>query len=241
MLLQWLSALEKGSYHDYLSFYSSIYLPDISWWEQWIEIRELADRLDSSLSVAVDKAGMYYHNHVVVVVFDCFIENRNKKILLGKRKLFLKNKDNTFKIIGDTFQYIQKEFQSKKVPIMAAAHLLVKSAPKKETVVETINHWLAAWSAKDMAKYAGFYAANFYSDGLNKKRWVQRKKAIAQKYNFINVSGKDFNVTYKNDRCEVVFSQAYESSGLTTDGTKKLKLVNTDGLWKIYQESWKKK
>lgn len=38
-----------------------------------------------------------------------------------------------------------------------------------------------------------------------------------------------------------IFFQEYESSGFTTQKTKKQKLVNKGGLWKIYQESWKEK
>ena len=64
---------------------------------------------------------------------------------------------------------------------------------------------------------------------------------LRQKYYFINVSGKRFKVKYKNQMCEVVFYQEYESRGFTTQGTKKLKFVNKGGLWKIYQESWKEK
>ena len=64
---------------------------------------------------------------------------------------------------------------------------------------------------------------------------------LRQKYYFINVSDKRFKVKYKNQICEVVFSQGHESSGFTTQGTKKLKLVNKGELWMIYQESWKEK
>ena len=241
LLGQWMNAIENGSYQDYLSFYSSQYLPDISWWEQWIEIRKQADKLDSSLIINAENTGIYYHNHIFVVLSDYFLTFKNKKILMGKRELFLKKQNNNYKIIGDTFLSISKDFQIVKSPLVAAAGMLVKPISKKESVIETVNQWLAAWSARDMDKYAGFYAANFYSDGMTKKRWVQRKRAIAKKYNFINVHGRDFKVNHRKKKSEVTFFQDYESSGFTTQGTKKLKLVNKGGLWKIYQESWKEK
>ena len=150
-------------------------------------------------------------------------------------------------------------------PLLAAALKVMRSASKQEPVVETkpiitakpsletkpvqetksiqdiVNQWLAAWSTKDMDKYASFYANNFYSDGMNKKKWVERKKNIAGRNNIIKVSGKKFQIRQTNDTCEVTFFQDYQSSGLTTQGTKKLNLTNKGGSWKIYQESWKEK
>jgi len=234
MLTQWIQAVEKGSYHDYLSFYSSEYLPDITWWEQWFEIRKTVDKADSSLKVKRERTGIYYHNNIFVVLFDYSLIFGNEKILLGKRELFLENQNSNYKIIGDIFQKI-------KISLVTAAKKLVKPVPKKESVIESIKQWLAAWSAKDMDAYALYYADNFYSDGMNKTIWVKRKRKIAKKYNFINVSGSEFKVKQKNKTCEVTFLQKYESSGYTAQGTKRLKLVNKGGLWKIYQESWKEK
>ena len=241
LLDQWIKAIEIGSYGNYLSFYSPGYLPDINWWEQWLEIRKLANKPDSKLRVERDRTGIYYHDHVFVVLFDYIMMFENKKILLGKRKLFLENQNNNYKIIGDNFQSIPKDFQSLQFPKVAAAKMLVESASKKESVMETINHWLTAWSAKDMDKYESFYAPTFYSDGMNKKKWVQRKAILAKKYDFINVLGKDFKVKLEKNTCEVTFFQEYESDTLLDQGTKKLKLVNKGGLWKIYQETWRAK
>jgi len=119
MLSQWINAIEKGSYHEYLSFYSSEYLPDISWWEQWLEIRKRADNMGSNLRVKRDRTGIYYHDRVFVVVFDYFLTVENKKILVGKRKLFLENQNTSYKIMGDVFQ-------KTKTPLMTAAKILVE-------------------------------------------------------------------------------------------------------------------
>ncbi|MBU8848440.1 MAG: L,D-transpeptidase family protein [Desulfobacterales bacterium] len=121
MLDQWIKAIEKGSRHEYLSFYCSEYLPDISWWEQWLEIRKLADNSGLSLELKKDRTGIYYHNRVFVVLFDYLLTFDNKKIMLGKRKLFLENQDGSCKIIGDIFQKI-------KMPLITAAKTLVKPA-----------------------------------------------------------------------------------------------------------------
>lgn len=241
MLDQWLGAIETGSYHTYLSFYSDEYLPEINWWRKWIELRKDSVKLDTGLRVKRDKTGIYYHDHVFVILFDYFLTLKDEKVWLGKRKLFLENQNQEYKIIGDIFQSVSKEFQTTESPLIAAAATLVKPVLKKESVIETIDQWLTAWSTKDMDKYASFYAENFYSDGMNKETWVKRKQILAKKYGYINVSGKQFSVKQLKESCDVTFFQEYESSGLTTQGTKKLKLVNKGGLWKIYQESWKEK
>jgi len=159
----------------------------------------------------------------------------------GKRKLFLEEKNNNYEIISDILQTIPEKPQLVKTPLIAVAKKNIKPISKKDSVIETLNQWLSAWSAKDMDTYASFYDSNFYSDGFNKKNWVKRKRGLAKKYDFINVTGSKFEVEQKEQTCEVSFFQEYESSGLTAQGTKWLKLVNKGGLWKISQESWKEK
>jgi murein L,D-transpeptidase YafK len=265
MLDQWLQSVEKGSYHEYLSFYSDEYLPEIDWWTKWMQIRKESSGTGSSFKIERDKTGIYYQGHVFVTLFDYSLTKDSEKILLGKRKLFLEKKGQAYKIIGETFQNISKEFMASQTPLIAAALKAGRQASKPEPVAETkpitasksvkeekpvpttrpvqetVNQWLAAWSAKDMDRYASFYANHFYSDGMNKKNWVARKKTIAGKNAFIKVTGKKFQIKQTNDTCEVVFFQDYKSSGLSTQGVKKLNLTNKGGSWKIYQESWNEK
>ena len=264
MLDKWLQSVEKGSYHEYLSFYSDEYLPEIDWWTKWIEIRKNSSGPYPGFRIERDRTGIYYHDHVFVALFDYSLTKDKEKIVLGKRKLFLEKKDQAYKIIGESYQNISKEFLTAQTPLLAAALKAEKPASKPEPameaepliaaksaqetkpvatrlVQETVNQWLAAWSAKDMDKYASFYANNFYSDGMNKKKWVERKKSIAGKNGFIKVTGKKVQIKQTNDTCEVVFFQDYKSSGLSTQGIKKLNLINKGGSWKIYQESWKEK
>lgn len=265
MLDQWIKTVENGSYHDYLSFYSDEYLPEIDWWTKWMEIRKNPSGPDLGVRIERGRTGIYYHNHVFVILFDYSLTTNKEKILLGKRKLFLEKKGSAYKIIGEAYQNVSKEFQTAQFPLLTAALKAVKSASKPEPVIETksaieaksiqetkpvqetksvqeaVSHWLAAWSAKDMDKYASFYANNFYSDGMNKKKWVERKRSIAGKNDIIKVSGRMFQIKQANDTCEVTFFQDYRSSGLATQGTKKINLISKGGSWKIYQESWKEK
>jgi hypothetical protein len=92
MLDQWLMAVEKESYHEYLSLYSPRYFPDISWWENWLEIRDELKELDYNFVVKRENTGIYSHDGVFVVIFDYLLSIKNKTALLGKKKLFLEKK-----------------------------------------------------------------------------------------------------------------------------------------------------
>lgn len=241
LIQQWMDALIKGSYHDYLFFYSDQYMPDMSWWEEWVDVRKEADKHDPKYQLSVDRTGIYQYDDTVVALFDLFLHLQQEKLYLGKRKLFFEHAGGGYKIVGDIYQHKPKELENQNHPLLAVAKKKGVPGVENQAVLKTVNQWLAAWRAKDMDQYAGFYAKQFYSDGLNKKQWVRRKRNLARKYNYINVSGTDFKVSTDGRTSMVVFFQEYASSGFTTEGTKTLKLVDEGGLWKIYQESWKEK
>jgi len=237
----WIRALTRGSYHEYLSFYARDYLPDISWWESWRRVRGVADDQSRPLRVTFENMGLYAHEDVVVAIMDMHLLVGGERQYLGKRQLFIQQSDKTPLIIGDLFQKKAKPYQSGEIPLVTAARTLVRDDSTDVAVVETVEQWLAAWSAKDMAEYAAFYANDFHSDGLGKAEWVKRKKRLAKRYDYILVTGKDYKVTEKKDGYVVSFLQQYKSSGFSTKGRKQLKLVKKGGLWKIFRENWKGK
>ena len=172
---------------------------------------------------------------------DMTVSIGKEKEYLGKRQLFIQQTEGRSVIIGDLFQKKAKPYLSGEAPLVAAARKLVRDDSDDKAVVETVEQWLAAWSAKDMAEYAGFYDRQFYSDGLGKVAWVKRKKRLARRYDYIHVTGSDYRVVRQKDGYEVSFMQNYESSGFSTKGLKQLKLVRKGGLWKIFRENWKGK
>ncbi len=238
---QWAKSLERESYHNFLSYYSPDYLPDVAWWGKWLTLRKSANKQGQALSITQENMGIYYHDNVFFCVFEDNLTIGDIKVKTGKRELFFEHKNNTFKIIGDTFLMVSELYKSKNTPLITAARTMIKTPLTKDSVLDMLNLWLGAWSSKNIDKYATFYSNSFNSDGLNKKKWVNRKRILAKKYNFINVSGSNYVIDLKKDTCDVVFFQDYQSNTFTTKGTKKLKLVNKGGTWKISQESWKKK
>jgi murein L,D-transpeptidase YafK len=239
MLDSWIFSMETGSYHQYLSFYGDEYVPNISWWEDWLGARKKSFRDKVPLKVEITNIGIYAQENIVVVSLDFALSSGKEKIRIGKRKLFVEKSHGEYKIVGDVLQDKSKPYKTIDMPFVAAAQKLVGT--REVPVTETIQKWLAAWSSKDMDAYAGFYAEEFHSDGLGKRAWVKRKRQLARKYNYITVTGKDFKITKKKDDYEVSFFQNYESSGFSTQGTKHLKFVKKGGLWKIFRENWKEK
>ena len=237
----WKRALTADNYHSYLSHYSAGYLPDIQWWEKWTALRDQALKKTQKISFSSENIGIYRYDQLYVLLFDFSMTIDTETVQLGKRKMFLSRSKGNWEIIGDIYQHKTAAYKHQKAPIVAAAMKLVARDQGPQLVLNTVNQWLAAWSARDIDKYSSFYSTRFHSDGLNKKRWIQRKRGLAKKYNYISVTGKDFVVKAQKDKAEVTFFQEYESSGFTTRGTKILKLVDEGGLWKIYQEIWKEK
>ena len=241
LLDRWKMALKKESYHVFLSFYSPTYLPDIQWWEDWTIVREQIHGLDPGFELTIERPGLYRHGDLIVVLFDSYLKLNNEKLFLGKRKLFFKSQEEQFKIVGDTFQRKPEKFTESPSPLVAVSKTKIEPVMDPSSVLKTVEQWIAAWTAKDMDTYAYFYAKDFFSDGLNKRQWIRKKRRLAKKYNYINVSGENFKVKTTGGRSEVSFFQTYESSGFSTRGIKTLTLVDEGGKWKIYRESWKKK
>ncbi|WDP85924.1 MAG: L,D-transpeptidase family protein [Desulfobacter sp.] len=59
LIQAWTQALETGSYHQYLAFYDSGYLPDISWWESWLQARNNAKSLNQVFKIQLENTGIY--------------------------------------------------------------------------------------------------------------------------------------------------------------------------------------
>jgi murein L,D-transpeptidase YafK len=241
LIRDWGQALITGSYHDYLSFYSDTYLPDIFWWETWLKFRKQGRGRKTPLSVDFDQTGLYAHGDMVVAIMDMTVSTGKETAHLGRRQLFIRQVGDGYAIIGDLFQKKTKTYLTGEAPLVAAARKMIRDDATDKVVVETVEQWLAAWSAKEMAEYAGFYHKDFYSDGLGKTAWVKRKKRLARRYDYINVTGSDYRVVRLKDGYKVSFFQNYDSSGFSTTGMKQLKLVKKGGLWKIFRENWKGK
>lgn len=256
---RWRISFEQGTYHEYLKHYDADYVPDISWWPDWNRIKKTTRQSSPPLSVELKKVMVLKHKDVYVALFDQFVRTADKKLYAGTRKLFLRNQNFSYKIIGDVYQVLPKKRKKIKQenPLVVAARELkkppkvvasrkakkrsIKVSKRNREIPEMLNNWLKAWSAKDIKKYGSFYSKNFRSQGGGDRRsWLKYKSRINRKYKYIRVSMKNLTVKKGKNRSIATFVQNYDSSSFKTVGTKKLILIREKGRWKIYRETWRK-
>ena len=111
--------------------------------------------------------------------------------------------------------------------------------PGNAAVIEAVNAWAKAWSAKDVDGYLAFYAKDFKTPGgqaradLEKAR---RQRIGAPKSIAVTVEAPKVSLS-ADGQAQVTFRQGYRSDlikGSTT--TKTLVLARIDGRWLIQQE-----
>ncbi len=242
MLKNWAISFENGDYHDFLQFYDSNYFPDMTWWQRWWKTREKIEKKGLSFKLLKSQAGIYRSGDVFVTLFDLGLGLSAKHVKLGKKELFIRKTPQGYKIIGDTFQTLSHKPVKAENPVCYAAEKLVfKAEHENFSFKKMVKEWLKAWSSKDMKKYADFYSKYFYSDKMNKSRWVARKKRLAHKYRQIHVTARNLKIHKGKNKTIISFFQVYRATGFSVKGIKRLVLVRKGNLWKIYRESWKRR
>ncbi len=242
LISQWEDALENGTYHEYLNSYSYEYVPDISWWSDWTVIKKSFQASHMELSVELKKNSIFRHNGIYMILFDQVVSSSGRNLLVGRKKLYISDRQGQFKIVGEEYQSVSKRNNSfkQKHPLVTASHDLKSRLEGKDEIEDLIDGWLKAWSAKDITSYGKYYAGNFRSQGMNRRSWLKYKERLNRKYNFINVSKDKLIIKKSGKRAEAFFVQTYKSSDLKAVGIKRLILIREKGLWKIYRETWKK-
>lgn len=246
----WETALEKGTYHEYVNYYDSEYVPDISWWTEWNKTRSRLQLSEKALAVESKRTAFFKYKDMVVMLFDLYIRYDDRLVMTGTKKLFLSNKQGQLKIIGENYQTFPgfNEKIKDNPFVLASRNLSVPepTAPGQDVVyadadIETlIDNWLKAWSSKDIKAYGNFYADKFRTQGMNKKSWLRYKDKLNKKYDYIRVNKRNLKLVKNNDKIRVSFLQDYESNVFKASGLKQIELKLERGQWKIYRENWKK-
>jgi tetratricopeptide (TPR) repeat protein len=113
-----------------------------------------------------------------------------------------------------------------------------KAKPSTAQVLETVNAWAKAWSAKDADAYLAFYAPGFQPPGgESRSQWekIRRQRIAAPKSIAVSV-GSPRVTMHGDDRASVTFRQTYRSDIVSATSTKTLVLVKANGRWLIEQE-----
>ncbi|MFT3736274.1 MAG: TolC family outer membrane protein [Rhodocyclaceae bacterium] len=111
-------------------------------------------------------------------------------------------------------------------------------APVPEHCQFAAQDWAAAWSAKDLDKYLGYYSPGFEPmTRADQKAWKQLRAERLNKP-YIAVKLADIKVKQISaSSCEVSFNQQYRSSDYNDDVNKTLVIRReADSSWKIQRE-----
>ena len=108
----------------------------------------------------------------------------------------------------------------------------------EKNIVEAVNNWAKAWSAKDLDKYFDSYADSFKpAKGESHKAWEQTRRDRISKPSSINVGIANPKVTLEGtDNAKVSFKQSYRADGKPISTSKTLVMKKVGGVWLIDQE-----
>ena len=239
ILDRWRNALTEGTYHDYLSVYDPAYLPDLTWWQDWRNLRSKLSRDQISFSVEITRPAIFHHRHQYTVLFDQMLRTPYEEVRIGTRKLYLARGTAGLRIVGDEDQVLPEKLKGEAQgrALVAAGRNLKKPGIEHE-IAAMIDGWLKAWSSKDIDQYASYYSRDFRSQGgADRDAWIRYKNQLNQKYRFIRVSRKDKLTIKQGERQSTVsFVQNYSSNAFNTTGIKKLILKREGNQWKIVRE-----
>jgi tetratricopeptide (TPR) repeat protein len=106
-----------------------------------------------------------------------------------------------------------------------------------DAVLNAVNGWAKAWSARDVKRYLSFYGNDFQlPSGLSRKAWMEERRSRIAGKDRIDVKIESPQVTINGDAATVKFRQAYVSDRLTANSRKTLILAKRGGRWLIKQE-----
>ena len=109
--------------------------------------------------------------------------------------------------------------------------------PGQDEVAKALNEWAAAWSAKDVKKYLGFYASDFHlPKGKSRKAWADERQSRIVGKSHISVKAEAPQITISGNTATVKFKQYYKADRLAVSSKKTLVFTKSGGKWKIQQE-----
>ena len=159
------------------------------------------------------------------------------------------NKTNMASKAADTSKTATMPIRAaeKKVEVAKAADTKMAEADKpianvssgdEKGIVEAVNNWAKAWSAKDLDKYFNSYADSFKpAKGESHKAWEQSRRDRISRPSSITVDVANPKVTLAGaDNAKISFKQNYRADGKPIRTDKTLTMKKVGGVWLINQE-----
>ncbi|MGV3742297.1 MAG: TolC family outer membrane protein [Burkholderiaceae bacterium] len=111
------------------------------------------------------------------------------------------------------------------------------TAEAEKQVLEVLQGWAAAWSARDARTYLSYYSKDFETPpGQSRRAWEAQRKRMLSARQRIDVKVETPAVRIDGNTATVSFRQAYASDSHQETGDKTLVLSRQDGAWKIIEE-----
>lgn len=115
---------------------------------------------------------------------------------------------------------------------------LEKVKQDMQRVLNRVENWRMAWSAKDVKAYLSFYKDDFHSDKFRShKDWIKNRENSLKRPKYIKIHLKDIKVVpLANHTFQVSFKQSYQSNRFSDAVKKYLVWQEAGNSWKIIQE-----
>ena len=123
-------------------------------------------------------------------------------------------------------------------PAVAAPAAAASAADGEAAVVlQTVNAWATAWSARNLDGYLGAYSKNFAPEGKSRAEWEAARRTSFPATRTVKVEIEQPQVSLlEGNQAQVTFHQHYRSDRASLNTKKLLLLSREDGAWHIAQE-----
>lgn len=121
-------------------------------------------------------------------------------------------------------------------PPAAEPKPIVANADAVQTVAQRLTDWAAAWSAKDIDGYLGFYSKDFTAKGT-RAQWEASRRKLVGKPGPISLKLDSIKASPQGSDVITTFQQTYSSSNFKDKGVKTLTWRLQDNKWVIVKES----
>ena len=113
---------------------------------------------------------------------------------------------------------------------------ILANADAVQTVTQRLTDWAAAWSAKDIETYLGFYSKDFTAKGT-RAQWEASRRKLIGKPGPISLKLDSIKASPQGGDVVTTFHQTYSSANFKDKGTKTLTWRLKDSKWAIVKES----
>ena len=119
----------------------------------------------------------------------------------------------------------------------AAAPAAGSPAPDTAAVLQAVNAWASAWSARNLDGYLNAYSRGFAPEGKTRAEWEAARRSSFPAARVVTVDIEQPQVTMiDGNQAQVTFRQHYHSERTTLNTKKELLLAREEGAWHIAQE-----